>query len=80
MEKGGQRHSPPALLQGKRLGIHSRRGYIGCQAGKDLFGGNKISYLHLGFNPGPSSPYRVSVPTALSLPSNGTGLVQIEAR
>ena len=75
MGKGGQRHAPATLPQGK-----SGRGCIGCHTGMDFCGGKKISYTHLGFNPGPSSPQRVSVLTTLSRPRNHTGLVQKEAR
>jgi hypothetical protein len=64
---GGQRHNPAALPARKRPGIRRTGGWVGLRARLD---GCRKSLLplylpHRRFNPGPSSPRGVAVPTGL---------------
>ena len=65
MGVGGQHHAPAALLPGKtRYPLYSR--LDGPQGRCGLV--QKIS-APPGFDPGPSSPQRVAIPTELSRPT-----------
>ena len=60
---GGQRHAPADLARGKRPSIHCVGGWVGPRAGAD---GCRNPHPLRDSIPGPSRPYRVAVPTALS--------------
>ena len=60
----GQQHAPAALYPQERPGTHFTGGWVGPMAGLD---GQKISSLP-GFDPGPSSPLSVAIPTELPGP------------
>ena len=60
----GQQHAPAALYLRERPGTHFTGGWVGPRAGLD---GRKISSPP-GFDPGPSSPQSVAIPTELSGP------------
>jgi len=57
----GQQEAPAALYPRERPGTYFTEGWVGPSAGLD---GLKISSPP-GFDPGPSSPYSVAVPTEL---------------
>ena len=59
-----QQHAPAALYPQERHGTHFTEGWVGPRAGLD---GRKISSLP-AFDPGPSSPYSVAIPTELPGP------------
>ena len=63
MGVGGQRHGPAALYPRERPGTHCIGGWVGPSAGLD---GRGKSRPHRDSIPGPSSPYRVAIPTELS--------------
>ena len=65
MEVGGQCHALVALSPGKRPGTHCVGCWVDPRAGMD---GCEKSRLHRDSIPGPSSPYRVALPTELSRP------------
>ena len=66
MRVGDQRHAPVALLPGKtRYPSYRKLGGPQARSG----GAQKMS-PHRDSNAGPSSPYRVAIPTELSRPSN----------
>ena len=65
MGMGGQRHAPGALLPGKRPDTHCTRGSVGPTAGLDGCGKSRS---HRNSIPGPSSTWRVAIPTELSKP------------
>jgi len=56
-----QQHAPAALYPRERPGTHFTGGWVGPRAGLD---GRKISSLP-GFDPRPSSPQSVAIPTEL---------------
>jgi hypothetical protein len=58
---------PVALLRGKRPGTHCVGGRVGARAGLDGCGKSSPP-LHRDSIPGPSCPYRVTIPTELSRP------------
>ena len=60
----GQQHAPDALYPRERRGTHFTGGWVGPRAGLD---GRKISSPQ-GFDPGPSSPQSVAIPTELPGP------------
>ena len=60
----GQQHAPAALYPRERLGTHCTGGWVGPRAGLE---GRKISSPP-GFDPGPSSPQSVAIPTELPGP------------
>ena len=60
---GGQRHASAALLPGKRAGTLCIGGWADPRASLDGCG---KSCPHRDSIPGPSSPYRVAIPTELS--------------
>jgi hypothetical protein len=62
LEVGGQRR---ALPPNKRRVKHPTKGSARLGAGLD---GTKYPRLHLSSNPGPSSPWRVAIPTTPSRP------------
>ena len=62
---GGNRHAPTALPPGKRAGTHCTWGWVGPRAGLDGCGKSR---RHQDSIPGPSSPYRLAIPTELSRP------------
>ena len=65
MGVGGQRHATAALPPGETRAAHCIGGWVGPRAGLD--GGRKISpSRHRESILGPSSPWRVAVPTELS--------------
>jgi len=55
----GQQHAPATLYPRERLRTHFTGGWVGPRAGLDW---RKISSPP-GFDPGPSSPYSVAIPT-----------------
>jgi len=59
-----QQHDPAALYRQERPGTHCTGGWVGPRAGLD---GQKISSPP-GFDPGPSSPWSVAIPTELPGP------------
>jgi hypothetical protein len=61
-----KRHAPAALPQRKRSGTHCIGGWVGPRAGMDRCGKRRP---HRDSIPGPSSPYRVAMPTELSRPT-----------
>ena len=63
MGVGGQLHTPAALPPAERPGTHFIGGWVGPRAGLD---GCEKSRPHQDSIPGPSSPYRVAMPTELS--------------
>jgi hypothetical protein len=63
MVMGGKRHAPAALPPGKRPGTHCTGGWVGSRAGLDRC---RNTCLHEDSISGPSSPYRVAIPTRLS--------------
>ena len=63
MGVGGQRHAPAALPPGKRPGTHCTGGWVGPRTGLD---GCEKFCLHPDSIPGPSSQWRVAMPTELS--------------
>jgi hypothetical protein len=65
MGVGGQRHAASSLPAGKRPCTHCVGGWVGPRAVVDRCG---RSHPHWDSIPGPSSPYRVAVPTTLSRP------------
>ena len=69
---GGQRHALAALPPGKP-GTNCIRGWVGPRTGLDGWG---KSCPHRDSIPRPSSPYRVAIPTELSLPTY-TSLTQL---
>ena len=60
----GQQHAPAALYPRERYGTHCTGGWVGPRASLD---GRKISSPP-GFDPGPSSPQSVAIPTELPGP------------
>jgi len=60
----GQQHAPTALYPRERPGTHCTGGWVGPRAGLDA---RKISSPP-GFDPGPSSPKSVAIPTELPGP------------
>jgi hypothetical protein len=66
MEIGGQRHVPAALPATIRHGTHRAKGWVDLRAGLDRC---EKSRPHPDSIPGPSSPYAVAIPTALSRPT-----------
>ena len=60
----GQQHTPAALYPRERAGTHFTGGWVGPRAGLD---GQKISSPPR-FDPGPSSPQSVAIPTELPGP------------
>jgi len=60
----GQQHAPAALYLRERPSTHFTVGWVGPRAGLD---GPEISSPP-GFDPGPSSPYSVAIPTELPGP------------
>ena len=60
----GQQHAPAALYPRERPGTHFTGGWVGLRAGLE---GQKISSPP-GFDPGPSSPQSVAIPTELPGP------------
>jgi len=62
----GQRHVPAALPPRKRHGTHRAKGWVGLRAGVDRC---EKSRPHRRSIPGPSSPYGVVIPTAVSRPT-----------
>jgi hypothetical protein len=65
MGVGDQRHASAALPLGKRPGIHCAEQWVGLGTGLD---GYEKPKTPPGFDPEPSRPYRVAIPTALSTP------------
>ena len=63
-EVSGLWHAPAALYPRERPGTHFTGGWVGPRAGLD---GMKISSPS-GFDPGPSSPLSVAIPTELPGP------------
>jgi len=57
--------TPWPLCPRKMPGTHFIEGWLGPKAGLD---GCRKSHPHRDSTPGPSSPYRVAIPTALSRP------------
>ena len=55
--------TPRPLYPRERPGIHNTGGWLGRRVGLDGCGKSRL-YPHS--NPGPSSPYRVAIPTELS--------------
>ena len=71
MMVGGQRHALATLTSGKRPGVHCIGGWVGTSVGRDTCG---KSGPHRDSIPGPSSQWRVAIPTGLSRPtSKGCG-------
>jgi hypothetical protein len=66
---GGQRHAPAALPPGESPGTHCTGGWVGQRAG---LGGCGKSRLHRDSIPGPSRPWRVTIPTELFSPHEVT--------
>jgi hypothetical protein len=66
MRVGGQLHGPAALPPGKRPGTQSIGGWVGPRVGLEGCGKSRP---HQDSIPGPSSPWRVAIPTELSRPS-----------
>ena len=64
MGLSGQRHDPAALPP-KRPGTHCIGGWVGPSAFLDVCGKSRP---HRDLIPGPFSPERVAIPTALSRP------------
>ena len=64
----GQLHAPAALYPRERRGIHFTGGWVGPRAGLD---GRKMSSPPV-FDPGPSSPWSVAIPTELPGPHTHT--------
>ena len=60
----GQQHGPATLYPGERPGTHFTGGWVGPRAGLDR---QKISSPP-GFDPGPSNPQSVAIPTELPGP------------
>jgi len=60
----GQQHAPAAVYPRERTGTHFAGGWVGPGAG---LGGWKISSPP-GFDPGPSSPQSVVIPTEIPGP------------
>jgi hypothetical protein len=62
MWEGGQRHAAATLPPGERPGTHCLGGWVGPRAGLDGCGKSR---LHRDSIPGPSSPWRVTILTAI---------------
>jgi hypothetical protein len=77
MGVGGQRHTPAALPQGKRPGIHCIGGWVGTRAGLDGCGKSRPIGIRSRVRPARSeSLYRLSHPS----PRPTTGLKIFEVR
>ena len=66
MGVGSQLHALAALPPGKRPGTHCIGGWVGPRASLD---GREKSRPHRDSIPGPSSLWRVAIPTTLSRPT-----------
>jgi hypothetical protein len=78
MGVGSQRHAPAALPAGK-TGTHCKEGWVGPRAGLDGCGKSRSLWDSI---PGPSSLYRVAIPTELSegyiLPEHWYGATRLD--
>ena len=62
MGVGGQRHAQAALPPGKKAGTRFMGSWVGPRAGLNGYG---KSQQHSDLIPGPSSPWRVAIRTAV---------------